>query len=199
MDASKSVTATFEVRRTLTVNKDGAGQGTVTSSPDGINCGGTCSVEYISGTGVTLTAHPSPGSEFAGWSVDCSGTGSCPLTMDQNHTVTATFTASQPPTCPGFETDPRNQVVGTSVGDLLVGTSGKDVICGLTGKDELRGAGGADLIVGGGGNDIVKGGSGADKMKGEGGADRLLGGAGRDSASGGPGKDFCRAEVKRSC
>ena len=61
MSAAQSVTATFAltpVNYTLTVAKAGTGTGTVTSSPAGISCGGTCSASYASGTAVTLTAAP---------------------------------------------------------------------------------------------------------------------------------------------
>jgi len=81
---------------TLTVSKSGSGSGTVTGP--GINCGTDCSESYTAGTNVTLTATPASGSYFAGWSGDCSGTGSCTLTMNSNKSVTATFNISnQPP------------------------------------------------------------------------------------------------------
>ena len=50
MSAARSVTATFGVAGTydLTVTKAGAGTGTVTSSPTGINCGTDCSESYSS-------------------------------------------------------------------------------------------------------------------------------------------------------
>src|SRR2546426_6173374 len=53
---------------TLTTNKAGTGNGTVTSSPGEINCGATCSAAYNSGTVVTLTAAPATDSAFGGWS-----------------------------------------------------------------------------------------------------------------------------------
>jgi len=81
---------------TLNVSKSGSGSGTVTGP--GINCGTDCSESYTAGTNVTLTATPASGSYFAGWSGDCSGTGSCSLTMNSNKSVTATFNISnQPP------------------------------------------------------------------------------------------------------
>jgi endoglucanase len=82
--------------QTLTVTKAGAGSGTVTSSPAGISCGSDCSEAYASGTSVTLTATPSAGSTFAGWSGACSGTGSCGVTMSAARAVTATFNAATP-------------------------------------------------------------------------------------------------------
>ena len=40
---------------------------------------------------MTLTASPSAGSTFTGWSGACSGTGMCVVSMTQAHTVIATF------------------------------------------------------------------------------------------------------------
>lgn len=75
----------------LTVSRNGTGSGTVTSSPAGINCGSTCSANYATNTIVTLTATPAGGSTFAGWSGNCSGTGTCQVTMSAARSVTATF------------------------------------------------------------------------------------------------------------
>jgi hypothetical protein len=85
------------VTYTLSVSKNGTGSGTVTSNPAGITCGSDCSEEYASGTVVTLTAQPDSGSEFAGWSGACSGTGSCVVTMTGAKSVTATFNTVAPP------------------------------------------------------------------------------------------------------
>jgi len=93
---SSSVSVT--VTRTVTVSKLGPGSGTVTSSPAGINCGSTCSAHFASGASVTLTAVAAAGSTFAGWSGACSGTGSCPLTMSADKSVTATFQPAPPNT-----------------------------------------------------------------------------------------------------
>ena len=88
--ATASITVTAGAR-TLTVTKAGTGTGTVTSSPTGIDCGSTCGSSFSDGTPVTLTATPDTGSTFTGWSGDCSGTGTCPVTMNADHAVTATF------------------------------------------------------------------------------------------------------------
>lgn len=80
---------------TLDIAKSGTGSGTVSSVPDGIGCGLTCSLSVDAGAAVALTATPSPGSRFSGWSGGgCSGTGTChPNTAISEETVTATFIA----------------------------------------------------------------------------------------------------------
>ncbi|MBX3329438.1 MAG: S8 family serine peptidase [Nitrospira sp.] len=83
---------------TITVNKAGAGTGTVTSNPAGIDCRATCEGQYPLGSTVNLTATPDSGSVFAGWNGDCAGTGPCTLT--QNATVTATFNIAPGPPAP---------------------------------------------------------------------------------------------------
>jgi uncharacterized repeat protein (TIGR02543 family) len=95
MDQARSVTATFSVANfDLTVSLSGAGTGTVTSSPAGIDCGSDCSESYPFNTVVTLTATPATGSVFDGWSGDCTGTDPCNVTMDQARSVTATFSVA---------------------------------------------------------------------------------------------------------
>jgi len=80
--------------QTLTVTGAGTGQGVVTSSPKGIDCGagGACSSAFKKGSKVNLMAKPSVGSVFDGWSGGgCSGTKKCQPVMDEDKTVTATF------------------------------------------------------------------------------------------------------------
>ena len=95
MSADHTVTATFDtaplITHHLTVSKAGTGTGTVTSAPAGITCGATCAADFGDGTSVVLTATPDAGSVFTGWTGDCTGTGTCTLTMSADHTVTATF------------------------------------------------------------------------------------------------------------
>ncbi len=69
----------------------GSGQGTVTSSPAGLNCGNTCSASFDNGTNLTLTAAPATGSTFGGWSGACTGTGTCSISVTAASSVTATF------------------------------------------------------------------------------------------------------------
>lgn len=77
--------------RELVVITAGSGQGTVTSAPNGINCGATCTADFPLGTTVTLTAASDPTSGFNGWSGPCSGTGVCAITLDKDQSVIATF------------------------------------------------------------------------------------------------------------
>jgi Tol biopolymer transport system component len=103
MNADKDVTAAFDAEaaplRVLNIDKDGSGDGTVTSAPAGIDCGSTCAGLFDDGQTVTLTAAPDVGSVFAGWAgVDCPGTGSCIIEMTSDTPITATFDPA--PTAP---------------------------------------------------------------------------------------------------
>jgi hypothetical protein len=75
----------------LTLSVSLAGSGSVASSPAGINCPGTCSANFASGTNVTLTESPGGGWTFGGWSGACSGSAGCVVAMTTNQSVMATF------------------------------------------------------------------------------------------------------------
>jgi hypothetical protein len=71
------------------------GSGAVSSDPWGIDCGGDCQGDFLSGTEVTLTATPEDGYELESWGGACSGTaGTCDVTLTEDRVVTATFTES---------------------------------------------------------------------------------------------------------
>jgi List-Bact-rpt repeat protein len=78
----------------LTVQKSGAGAGTVNDGSGTITCGATCAADFKSGDAVTLTAVPDARSIFSGWSGGgCSGAApTCSLTVGSDATVTAMFT-----------------------------------------------------------------------------------------------------------
>jgi uncharacterized delta-60 repeat protein len=75
---------------TLAVNRIGSGAGSVSSSPNGISCGSTCSASF-GGAPVKLTATAAAGSSFVAWSGACSGVGSCTLSLAADRTATARF------------------------------------------------------------------------------------------------------------
>ena len=76
----------------LAVTLAGTGSGTITSSPDGIACGATCTSGYAPDTIVTLTAVPATGSVFTAWGGACSGTTpTCDFKIADATAVTATF------------------------------------------------------------------------------------------------------------
>jgi len=119
---------------TVVVQKhpEGTGDGTVTSSPVGIDCGGTCSGQFEEGTTVSLNAAAAPGSVFAGWSGGCSGTGPCSVT--NTATVTARFnvavatdrlTVILAGTGPGTVTSNPSGIAcpGTCAADFAIGTT----------------------------------------------------------------------------
>lgn len=74
-----------------------AGMGTVTAT--GISCPGDCAETYPDNTLVSLSPSAAAGSIFAAWGGDCAGS-SCQLTMDTNHSVTASFNSSVNPSPP---------------------------------------------------------------------------------------------------
>jgi hypothetical protein len=87
----------------LTVVRAGSGNGRVTSSPVGIDCGSVCSYGFtydpqasppVPATLVTLTATPISPSTFAGWSGHCDSISgnTCKVTVDAAYSVTAIFT-----------------------------------------------------------------------------------------------------------
>ena len=105
----------------LTVLKAGAGLGTVTSAPPGINCGSDCSEVFLEGTVVTLTAVTETGSTFEGWSGACNGTGTCTITMNTDTAVTAMF--STPTSGCTYSVSPNSKtfsIKGKTVGIMVV-------------------------------------------------------------------------------
>jgi Collagen triple helix repeat (20 copies)/Divergent InlB B-repeat domain len=85
------VTAVFNLEQHVVMNPvslkvfvDGNGQGTVTSSPAGLNCAGeTCEGIFEEGETVELTESPAPGSVFAGW-LGCHHTGAATCTVEMS-------------------------------------------------------------------------------------------------------------------
>jgi photosystem II stability/assembly factor-like uncharacterized protein len=96
MDSARSLTAGFDLKRfVLRVRKSGLGKGTVTSIPEGIDCGSDCDEPYVIRTTVTLTATPTRGIVAAWRGCDANSgpgtTSTCTLTMSRPRLVTMNF------------------------------------------------------------------------------------------------------------
>jgi len=105
MSQARSVSAVFAatppVQRTLSVTRSGSG--VVRSQPVGIDCGSDCSGAFGDDSSVVLSATPSSGQRFTGWTGACSGSAAtCTLTMSTNRNVGATFAAA--PAAPTWRT-----------------------------------------------------------------------------------------------
>lgn len=72
MNSDRVFTATFDKRTSrITVSTTGNGEGTISSSPSGITCPGTCSASFDVADNVVLTPAASAGSEFVSWTGPC--------------------------------------------------------------------------------------------------------------------------------
>ncbi|HEX6754082.1 MAG TPA: hypothetical protein VF093_10910 [Solirubrobacterales bacterium] len=94
VDGAEAVRARFTEVKALSVQKEGAGAGSVTTSPGGITCPMACSSTralFPTGKSVAVAAAPAKGSVFTGWGGACSGAGACTVTMSESKSVTAEF------------------------------------------------------------------------------------------------------------
>jgi hypothetical protein len=107
----KSITTTRTVKavftaagtRTLSIALAGTGTGSVKSKAAGIDCTSSCSPQVLAGKKVTLSAKPTAGSSFSGWSGACNGVGPCKVQLSEAQSLTATFTKAPLPV-PGVAT-----------------------------------------------------------------------------------------------
>ena len=74
----------------VSITSGGSGSGSVRFS-DGSSCSKSCEKTFYPGVEVTLTAEPSAGSSFGGWSGGCSGNFLCTLIMSTSQRITARF------------------------------------------------------------------------------------------------------------
>jgi GH25 family lysozyme M1 (1,4-beta-N-acetylmuramidase) len=92
MLGTKEVSAVFGYP--VQVERQGSGDGTVTSSPVRLDCGTTCSAAFAAGSTVTLTAAADSASTFTGWSGPCDGSAAvCSFPISAPADVVATFTS----------------------------------------------------------------------------------------------------------
>ncbi|NVO03228.1 MAG: T9SS type A sorting domain-containing protein [Bacteroidetes bacterium] len=114
--------------RNLSVAANGTGgySGSVTSSPAGINTDlGFNSANYNDGSVVNLTAAPSGGSVFIGWSGDATGTTN-PLAVTMNAAKSITANFGPPATTPSITTNEVSSIGTTtsiSGGDVYSSTT----------------------------------------------------------------------------
>ena len=86
--------------RRLTLVRNGAGSGTLSSTSPAIDCGSTCERNVILGDTITLNASAAQGSTFESWLTNgCpfNNTASCEVTIAGDTTVTGRFVLSNPP------------------------------------------------------------------------------------------------------
>jgi Divergent InlB B-repeat domain len=130
MSEEREVTAIFDTYPELEVQVEGLGNGTVTSSPPGIDAcayagGHACEAYFKKGTTVTLTPTAEPGSEFVEWEGCTKVVGSkCEIAMsEEEQEVTAIF-ALEP------ELEVELEVEGTGSGAIAVTSSPPGIDCG---------------------------------------------------------------------
>jgi len=100
-----TVGAEFEIlKHTVTVHR--SGDGNVTSTPAGLDCGSVCGFDFNHGATVGLVATPGVDQLLGGWNGACAGTDPiCILTVNNPLDVSAAF-APKPVTPPAPEPNP---------------------------------------------------------------------------------------------
>jgi trimeric autotransporter adhesin len=107
----------------LTVTEAGTGTGTVSSSPEGINCPTTCSTTFPGNSQVVLTAEPADGSTFTSFSENC--TPATPQTNPPTCTVPiGTAAVAVTVTFGGSSTLPSLEITKTHTGNFTQGQQG---------------------------------------------------------------------------
>ena len=111
-----------EVYEAVLIDVSVIGSGSVSSQPTGLSCSDQCAQAFSIGTALTLTAAPSVGQAFVGWSGNqCSGTDPCSFTVTEARTVVAEFEPE-----PTFSVT----VVKTGSGQATVVSSPSAIDCG---------------------------------------------------------------------
>jgi hypothetical protein len=160
MSSAKAVTATFDLQpgfalHAVAVAKIGMGTGTVTASTGSIDCGATCSDELVTGTVLTLTATPAPGSSFSHWSGGgCSGSAPCTKTINSSRTVKAIFTVVGQRTLTVLK-------AGSGQGTVTSKPAGSGIDCGATCTANVAAGTRLTLVASAGASSTFTGWSGA--------------------------------------
>jgi Ca2+-binding RTX toxin-like protein len=194
---------------TITVNRTGGTDGTVTVTCSTSPGTATAGVDYTS-VSSTLTFVDGDASELcivpiAQDAIDepdetvnlalTNPTGGASLGAQNTAVLTITDDDPTPPPPPP---PPVCTINGTAGNDVINGTSGDDVICGKGGNDVIDGKGGNDTLVGSGGKDTLTGGPGNDDLVGGIGNDTLKGidsVNANDDLDGGGGTDSCESDA----
>ena len=97
LTADTTVTAEFDLATyPVTIVRSGNGVGSVTSTPAGLDCPGTCTFTFAHGTEVTIAPNPGASTSFLGWAGGgCTGTAPCTFTVTEARTVNAAFALDQ--------------------------------------------------------------------------------------------------------
>ncbi|MCP3957496.1 MAG: DUF11 domain-containing protein [bacterium] len=116
----------------LTVMRQGDGEGTISSTSGTVQCGPGCSSQTVTipeGTSVTLNGEPEPGFLFLGFAGDrCYGIDDCTFTMISDLTVRATF--GTPDTFRAISGDPGEGDTGVATSSNVRVTFNREIALG---------------------------------------------------------------------
>ena len=91
MSSEHSVTATFEEIPLITLSIGMYEGGSITITGDQGSCDTDCELSFIQDIELIINPTPDEGYIFIGWSGDCSGNSTCPLSMSTDKSITAIF------------------------------------------------------------------------------------------------------------
>ena len=142
--SNTKVAATFAAMHLLFIHFPGdgySGHGIVSATSPALSCSSLCGNYVRHGDQVTLTATPSLGSYFAGWSDGCTGTAACVITMDSAQRPGATFLPLAPELTISRSGDGygivRSEPIGLECGFVCTKTFGYGASVTLTATPDL--------------------------------------------------------------
>ncbi|MEO8195467.1 MAG: hypothetical protein ABI689_01965 [Thermoanaerobaculia bacterium] len=107
----------------IAVSKTGDGTGRVTDDRGKIDCGTDCGGVYDLNAAVAVTATPTGGAVFLGWSGACTGAGPCLVTVDGAKSVVAAFTFQSADLAIELSNGVTSATPGESVTYTIVGSN----------------------------------------------------------------------------